>query len=68
MLYFSSSSWCLNVYYQLTNLQVKDGVSEYLEDGGYLRVRIQWEQSFQLFQSTYRQYDEVVKIHNQQMR
>ena len=48
--------------------QVKDGVSEYLEDGSYLRVRIQWEQSFQLFQSTYSQYDEVVKIHNQQMR
>ncbi len=28
--------------------QVKEGVSEYLEDGAYLRVRIQWEQNFQV--------------------
>jgi hypothetical protein len=48
--------------------QVKEGVSEFLEEGGHLRVRIQWGPSFQLFQSTYSQYDEVVKVHNQQMR
>ena len=50
-------------------LQIKDGTNEFLEEGtNMLKVRIQWEYNHQLFQSTYNQYDEIAKFHNQQMR
>ena len=49
--------------------QIKDGTNEFLEEGtNMLKVRIQWEYNHQLFQSTYNQYDEIAKFHNQQMR
>ena len=50
-------------------IQIKDGTNEFLEEGtNMLKVRIQWEYNHQLFQSTYNQYDEIDKFHNQQMR
>ena len=33
-----------------------------------MRIRIEWELSHLLFQSTYNHYDEIAKFHNQQMR
>ena len=49
--------------------QIKDGTNEFLEEGtNMVKVRIQWEHNHQLFQSTYNQYDEIAKFHNQQMR
>ncbi|XP_014259022.2 uncharacterized protein LOC106672250 [Cimex lectularius] len=40
----------------------------YLTDKGQLKVQVEWEESFLLFQSTYHKYDDVSRIHNQQMR
>lgn len=48
--------------------EVKDGISEFLEDNAFIRVRIQWEYSHQLFQATVHQYDDIVRQHNVQMR
>ena len=49
-------------------LQIREGLSEFLEEGNLLRVRIQWDYVHQLFQATIHQYDEVVRHHNVQMR
>ncbi len=43
-------------------------MSEFLEDSSIIRVRIQWEFNHQLFQATVHQYDDIVRLHNLQMR
>ncbi|XP_039277029.1 uncharacterized protein LOC111043531 [Nilaparvata lugens] len=40
----------------------------YLTDKGQLRVQVEWEESYLLFQATYHKYDDVSRLHNQQMR
>lgn len=35
---------------------------------GQIRVRIEWNECHMLFQATYHRYDDVCRIHNQQMR
>ncbi|CAB4064206.1 unnamed protein product [Lepeophtheirus salmonis] len=47
---------------------IKEGLSEFLEDENTMRIRIQWDYNYQLFQSTFHQYDDVYKYQNQQMR
>lgn len=39
-----------------------------MEQDGSIRVRIQWELNYLLFQATFNQCDEVVRSHNIQMR
>lgn len=50
------------------NFQIREGLSEFLDSGGGIRVRIQWEHNYLLFQATFNQYDEVARFHNIQMR
>ena len=54
-----------------TNLgmnEVKADHCPFLTDKGQLRIRIEWNESHLLFQATYHKYDDVCRIHNQQMR
>lgn len=47
---------------------VKDSRCPVLTSKGQLRVRLEWNESHLLFQATYHKYDDVCRIHNQQMR
>ncbi|KAK9497932.1 hypothetical protein O3M35_003830 [Rhynocoris fuscipes] len=40
----------------------------YLSEKSQLRVQVEWEESYLLFQATYHKYDDVSRIHNYQMR
>lgn len=54
-----------------TNLdtnEVKENHCPFLTDKGQLRIRLEWNESHLLFQATYHKYDDVCRIHNQQMR
>ncbi|XP_076638028.1 uncharacterized protein LOC143350094 [Colletes latitarsis] len=54
-----------------TNLdtnEVKNNQCPFLTDKGQLRIRLEWNESHLLFQATYHKYDDVCRIHNQQMR
>lgn len=54
-----------------TNLDVNEVKNErcsYMTNKGQIRVRIEWNESHLLFQATYHKYDDVCRIHNQQMR
>ncbi|XP_023288998.1 uncharacterized protein LOC111674097 [Orussus abietinus] len=48
--------------------EVKDNHCPFLTDKGQLRVRLEWNESHLLFQATYHKYDDVCRVHNQQMR
>ncbi|XP_015585067.1 uncharacterized protein LOC107262917 [Cephus cinctus] len=48
--------------------EVKDDQCPFLTDKGQLRVRLEWNESHLLFQATYHKYDDVCRVHNQQMR
>lgn len=41
---------------------------QFLTDKGQLRIRLEWNESHLLFQATYHKYDDVCRVHNQQMR
>ncbi|KAJ8670374.1 hypothetical protein QAD02_001633 [Eretmocerus hayati] len=47
---------------------VKDESCPFVTDKGQIRVRLEWNESHMLFQATYHKYDDVCRIHNQQMR
>lgn len=49
-------------------LQLREPGCPYLTDKGQLRVQVEWEESYLLFQATYHKYDDVSRLHNQQMR
>lgn len=54
-----------------TNLgmnEVKADHCPFITDKGQLRIRIEWNESHLLFQATYHKYDDVCRVHNQQMR
>ncbi|KAF7394764.1 hypothetical protein HZH66_007938 [Vespula vulgaris] len=54
-----------------TNLdtnEIKDNHCPFLTDKKQLRIRLEWNESHLLFQATYHKYDDVCRIHNQQMR
>ena len=55
-------------YHKSTLLQIREGLSEFVDQDGGLKVRIQWELNYLLFQSTFSQNDEVARFHNIQMR
>ncbi|XP_066593097.1 uncharacterized protein [Prorops nasuta] len=48
--------------------EVKDNQCPFLTDKGQLRIRLEWNESHLLFQATYHKYDDVCRVHNQQMR
>lgn len=48
--------------------EVKDTNCPFLTDKGQIRVRLEWNESHLLFQATYHKYDDVCRVHNQQMR
>ncbi|XP_032686875.1 uncharacterized protein LOC116851521 [Odontomachus brunneus] len=48
--------------------EVKDNHCPFLTDKGQLKVRLEWNESHLLFQATYHKYDDVCRVHNQQMR
>lgn len=48
--------------------EVKDNHCPFLTDKGQLRIRLEWNESHLLFQATYHKYDDVCRVHNQQMR
>lgn len=48
--------------------EVKENHCPYLTDKGQLRIRLEWNESHLLFQATYHKYDDVCRVHNQQMR
>lgn len=48
--------------------EVKNNHCPFLTDKGQLRIRLEWNESHLLFQATYHKYDDVCRIHNQQMR
>lgn len=39
-----------------------------INENGQIRVRLEWIESHVLFQATYHNYDDVYRMHNQQMR
>ena len=51
---------------EVSHLRMPD--CPYLNQKGQLRVRIEWLECHLLFQATYHKYDDVCRIHNQQMR
>ncbi|XP_043255034.1 uncharacterized protein LOC122398857 [Colletes gigas] len=53
---------------ELDTNEIKNNQCPYLTDKGQLRVRLEWNESHLLFQATYHKYDDVCRIHNQQMR
>ena len=55
-------------YHKSTLLQIREGLSEFVDQDGGLKVRIQWELNYLLFQATFSQNDEVARFHNIQMR
>ncbi|KAL5241352.1 hypothetical protein ACI65C_008762, partial [Semiaphis heraclei] len=48
--------------------ELRDSGCPFLTDKGQLRVQIEWEESYLLFQATYHKYDDVSRTHNYQMR
>ncbi|XP_011498764.1 PREDICTED: uncharacterized protein LOC105362918 [Ceratosolen solmsi marchali] len=48
--------------------EVKDESCPFVTEKGQIRVRLEWNESHLLFQATYHKYDDVCRIHNQQMR
>ena len=48
--------------------QIRECLSEFVEPDGGIKVRIQWEFNYLLFQATFNQNDEVSRFHNIQMR
>ncbi|XP_016845352.1 uncharacterized protein LOC100680230 isoform X3 [Nasonia vitripennis] len=48
--------------------EVKDENCPFVTEKGQIRVRLEWNECHLLFQSTYHKYDDVCRIHNQQMR
>ncbi|XP_046420103.1 uncharacterized protein LOC124301048 [Neodiprion virginianus] len=48
--------------------EVKDVECPFITDKGQLRVRLEWNEGHLLFQATYHKYDDVCRVHNQQMR
>uniref|UniRef100_A0A8D8QVL2 MATH domain-containing protein n=1 Tax=Cacopsylla melanoneura TaxID=428564 RepID=A0A8D8QVL2_9HEMI len=48
--------------------ELKEPGCSFLTDKGQLRVQIEWEESYLLFQATYHKYDDVSRLHNTQMR
>ena len=58
-----------NKSFQLVHLfQIRECLSEFVEPDGGIKVRIQWEFNYLLFQATFNQNDEVSRFHNIQMR
>ena len=55
-------------YHKSTLLQIREGLSEFVDQDGGIKVRIQWELNYLLFQATFSQNDEVARFHNIQMR
>lgn len=49
-------------------LQLRDTNCPFLTEKNQVRVQIEWEDSYLLFQATYHKYDDVIRLHNQQMR
>ncbi|XP_058802211.1 uncharacterized protein LOC131670549 isoform X2 [Phymastichus coffea] len=47
---------------------VKGDDCPFVTEKGQIRVRIEWLESHLLFQATYHKYDDVCRVHNQQMR
>ena len=41
---------------------------EYFSDRSQVRLQIEWEDSYLLFQAVYHKYDGVTRVHNYQMR
>lgn len=48
--------------------QLRDSGCPFVTDKGQLRVQVEWEESYLLFQATYHKYDDVSRTHNYQMR
>ncbi|XKL64828.1 hypothetical protein PGB90_004914 [Kerria lacca] len=48
--------------------QLREPNCPFLTDKNQIRVQIEWEESYLLFQATYHKYDDVIRLHNQQMR
>lgn len=48
--------------------QIREPGCPYLTDKSQLRVQVEWDESYLLFQATYHKYDDVCRIHNYQMR
>ncbi|XP_022175875.1 mastermind-like domain-containing protein 1 [Myzus persicae] len=51
-----------------SHLHLRDSGCPFLTDKGQLRVQVEWEESYLLFQATYHKYDDVSRTHNYQMR
>ncbi|XP_077292856.1 uncharacterized protein LOC143915909 [Arctopsyche grandis] len=52
----------------VTVKEIREPGCPYLTDKSQLRVQIEWDESYLLFQATYHKYDDVCRIHNFQMR
>ncbi|XP_050442490.1 uncharacterized protein LOC126846747 [Adelges cooleyi] len=48
--------------------ELRESGCPFLTDKGQLRVQVEWEESYLLFQATYHKYDDVSRTHNYQMR
>ncbi|XP_063994198.1 uncharacterized protein LOC135171514 [Diachasmimorpha longicaudata] len=48
--------------------EVNNNHCPFLTEKGQLRLRLEWYESHLLFQATYHKYDDVCRVHNQQMR
>ncbi|XP_014218644.1 uncharacterized protein LOC106646931 [Copidosoma floridanum] len=48
--------------------EVENEHCPFVTEKGQIRVRIEWNESHLLFQATYHKYDDVCRVHNQQMR
>ncbi|KAF6216296.1 hypothetical protein GE061_000636, partial [Apolygus lucorum] len=53
---------------EITIKELREPGCPYLNEKGQLRVQVEWEESYLLFQATYHKYDDIYKLHNQQMR
>lgn len=49
-------------------LQMRVPDCEYFSDRSQVRLQIEWEDSYLLFQAVYHKYDDVTRVHNYQMR
>lgn len=48
--------------------QLREANCPFITDKNQIRVQIEWQECYLLFQATYHKYDDVIRLHNQQMR
>ena len=49
-------------------VQLLKAANGYGSDKQQLRIQVEWDETLLLFQATYHKYDDIVRIHNYQMR